>query len=380
MLSEGQQLNNLTLTRLISRNPAGCLFRAVDNRSGQLILAKVAGSQWLEKAESIQSVAFDFLPGKVSDWQPDPQTLLDCETEFLSKLTQDFALPQPLESGSCDGLSYVTYKYFDGLTLDEVFAKGDGFTIAILVKLFNEVDNLVAAGYFHGNLQPTTVLVGKEEILLTDPTMPHTVFSGRSRGNLLRTITVPEFYPFLDPRHDELALGILFYTLVTGKHPLALEEIALCKGRRRRAGPRFLELVNEARERGANRFLSPLLSFVNPADVQNTSQDFQDLVLKTLGFARLENEDGQMVVDVIEGTWLANLTAGRKQARDNFWTLSDTACAIAHAFLVENGHTDNDEEAQSDSLLIESAAKEQINDEDHSNEEPITDETEHSNQ
>ncbi|GEM_PF-2677035 len=334
MLAEGTIIDHFMLTKLVSQTPLAHLFQSIHVDTGERYLTKIAGRDWVELPEAIQSVGFEFRPGLAVPWKPSPADILARETALLTNLQDDeLSLPRPAVTGEFEGLSFTCYSFFDGVTLDAIFASGTGFTIQVLIKLLQAVDRLSKRGLYHGNLQPSTILVGGGRILLMDITQPATAMTGRPEKRLLRCITVPEFYPFLDPRHDQLAMGILLYTLVAGKHPLALEALARDLGARRRAKERFARLVDEARERGANRFLSPLLSFVNPTRAKDTaSEDFQELVLRTLGFARRDAGTPEEGVDVLPDTWLDNWLEGNKKDRDSYWTLADTAEALSQAF------------------------------------------------
>lgn len=347
MLSEGTIIKNYMLTRVLSKTPLACLFQSINVDTGERYLTKVARTTWLDTPGTIQSLGFDFRPGQSLPWKPTPSDIIETECEFLDQIKEmQLALPRPVEWGYSEDSFYVTYEFFDGVSLDEVFESGTGFTIQILIGLLEEVDRLSVHGISHGNLQPSTILVGQGSVLLTDITHPITVRSSRQHKRLLRCITVPEFYPFLDPSQDQLAMGILLYTLVTGKHPLALEEIARNVGAARRAGLKFSQLVDDARERGANRFLSPLLSFMNPIQVKKgASEDFQELVLRTLGFSRSDLRDDGGRIEVLPDTWLDNALEGNTRSRDNFWTLSDTADALAQIFSEKDSAPEKSEEA-----------------------------------
>jgi hypothetical protein len=346
MLSEGTIIKSYMLTRLLSKTPLACLFQSINVDTGERFLTKVARALWLDTPGTIQSLGFDFRPGQSLPWKPTPSDIIETECEFLDQVKEmQLALPKPVEWGQVDDVAYVSYEFFDGVSLDEVFESGTGFTIQILIDLLQEVDRLAVHGISHGNLQPSTILVGQGSVLLTDVTHPITVRSSRQHKRLLRCITVPEFYPFLDPSHDQLAMGILLYTLVTGKHPLALEEIARKAGAARRIGSQFSQLVDDARERGANRFLSPLLSFLNPTQVKRgASEDFQELVLRTLGFSRSELSDDGGQVEVLPDTWLDNMLEGNNRPRENFWTLSDTADALNQIFSDKEPAAEKNEE------------------------------------
>jgi len=334
MLPEGTIIESFMLTKLLCQTAAADLYQSIHVETGERYLTKIALSDWRELPGAVNCRAFEFAPGLARRWQVSPSELLRRETMHLQDLEDlELALPKPLVLQELEGATFACYAFFDGVTLASLLERNAEITGRTLANLFSAVQRLEARRLFHGNLQPESILIGPDGVLLVNTTMSGAEFSASDMQRIERCVTTPEYYPFLDPRQDQLALGILIYLLFTGKQLWNLDQLDREERAARRAGPRLSQLIDEARERGANRFVRSILSFRNPAQVKRrTAGEYEELILKTLGFARTGQGINAGVVEIIENTWLDawfhSALGVAEQEPQRVWGLTEAAATL----------------------------------------------------
>lgn len=305
MFQEGAIFHTYMLTKQLSQTPVASLYQAIHVDTGERYLLKIATPNWIAVEGNSACCAFEFEPGYARVLHPNPSDMLDMETLILSDLA-DESLPfaKPLTTEVIDDIRFTTYQFFEGETLQAHVKERRKFNTMTIGILLRQISRLHAKGLFHGNLHPNSILIGHEDVLLLDPGLAFTEFDSPERGRLVRTLTNPAFYPLLDPRHDQIALGFLLYYFFTQKHPLELDEAAY-QNVRKRFSPRLLEIINEARERGANRYLMKLAGFNNPSQVRKkTAGDPEELILKTIGMQRVNIGEDDEMLDASSDSWL----------------------------------------------------------------------------
>jgi serine/threonine protein kinase len=305
MFQEGSIVQTYMLTKQLCQTPIAELYQAIHVDSGERFLLKIARPSWMAVEGNTACSYFQFEPGLARVLHPDPSELLDIETMILRDLAgENLPFAKPLSSDVIDGIRFTVYEFFEGEALQTHIKERRKFNTMTIGILLRHISRLHAKGLFHGNLQPTSILIGHEDILLLDPGLAFTEFDSPERNHLVRTLTCPTFYPLLDPRNDQIALGFLLYYFFTQKHPLEIEG-GVGQNVRRRFSPRLLEMINEARERGANRYLMPLAGFNNPSQVRRkTAGDPEELILKTIGIQRVNSGSDDEMLDVSPDSWL----------------------------------------------------------------------------
>ncbi len=343
MLREGSIFQTFMLTKLVHQTPVSELYQSIDVESGNRYLVKIARPDWLGSIKANYH-AIDFGPGLAQKVFPSPSNILRSEVEFLQSLEgTDFGLPKVTASAESDDTYFCSFEFFDGVTLQEIIDNGLEVQPVSIAKAFTYVARLQAKGYFHGNLHPDNILVSKDNVLLLEPTFPSAIYDGPERHQLLSCITSPDYYPLLDPEQDHLALGLILYYLFTRRHPITAPP-RLPAPPVRRTDPRLGAIIDLARERGANRFLSPLLNFINPSQVDARNEGAADaLILRTLGFQRTGIGSENELLEVTPGSWLELRLDPEAVHIQNLWTLNRLGEAFVE--LIEERNRDDLEAA-----------------------------------
>lgn len=322
------------LAKLTSRSTFAETFQSIHIETGERYLTRVAYPLWQPHESSEQLQAFEFRPGQARQWLVTPAEILSREFMFLTTLAgMGLALPQPLEEQEADGLRFVNFRLFDGVTLAQLKESGAQIGPGLIINLLNQVNTMRTRGLFHGNLSLATILVEGDRLLISEPVMGACEFSEPERVELIRCVTNPGYYPLLDPRMDRMALGFILYELFTGRHPLRLPAELLPEKPVRRPGKRLAALIDRARERGANRFLSSLTTFINPGRVKKKiTREVEEIILKTIGLARVNQGTDEEQVELVEGSWLEPWAAESAfdwtAEPEGSWRLIDSAQAI----------------------------------------------------
>jgi serine/threonine protein kinase len=332
MLKEGSIFNNFMLTKLVSRTPTGELYQSIHVESGERYLIKLASTEWQMVLDDAPLRGFEFVPGSARSWQPLPADVLKKETEFLRGVAdQQVGLLKPVLHDEADGTVYTAYEFFDGATLLSHIQTRSKFNTFAISNICRQVSKLHAAGLFHGNLRPSSMLIAEDTVILLEPTMPMVEYNPEDKNRIDRCLTCPEYYPFLDPRHDSMALGMLLYYFFTQKHPtMALPTIPGTTVRRR-PERKLQAFLDEARELGAARFFSPLLSYLNPSQFRRAvTPETEELVAKTIGLQREYIGEPDEQVAIVEGSWLDMWIDPMSVSPEKLWTLDKTANVFDH--------------------------------------------------
>jgi serine/threonine protein kinase len=327
MLKEGSIFNNFMLTKLVSRTAIGELYQSIHVESGERYLIKLASAEWQMVLDDAPLRGFEFLPGVARSWQPMPSDILRKETQFLQEMShKGLSLLKPVMSDEAEGVVYTAYEFFDGATLLNHIQNRDKFNTFAISNVCREVAKLHANGLFHGNLRPSSMLIAEETVLLLDSTMYMTEFSESNKETITHCLTCPEYYPFLDPRHDTLALGMLLYYFFTQKHPTMSPPQITDVLVRRRMERQLQDFLNDARQRGAARFFNPLLSFLNPSQFRRRiAPETEELILKTVGIQREYIGEPDEQVAIVSGSWLDMWIDPMSISPERIWTLDKTA-------------------------------------------------------
>jgi serine/threonine protein kinase len=297
-IEPGTIIDDYLVLRVLSESSVATTFVAARRSSQSKVLLKVARESW---DTQFGSYGFRIEPGVARAWRLPPSEMLQRELLMLADLADsNLPLPVPLAAGTFNNTPYTVFSYFEGETLESYIASGCEITVTMLAEICRAVYKLQSVGLFHGNLSPSTIVVSANGVLLLDATLPYTEYLDDPSKDVQACVTNPSYYPLLDPRQDQLAIGILLYYLFTRVHPLVPQPLVSGLRQKAETGSRMRTLLNTARIRGANRYFRPLLELMNPTElVPNMSLALEDLIFQAVGVWRMEGLSGQIMVDVI---------------------------------------------------------------------------------
>ncbi len=306
MLALNTEIGGFKLTGLISETGAAQLFDCIQLKTGQPFLCKLARRQWsCDTQDQLQGFKFSF--STAQDWDLTPSELLQLECEFLAQLKEpeSYCLPKLAKTGEHANRAYAIFEHFPGESLKTSLFRYIPPEPPLLLSLLSAIHRLHSAGMFHGNIQPSSILINEQEVLLLDTTFGAALFTDSSCQDLLRCCTSPRYYPTLHPAHDQLAVGLLLYQLHAGRHPLETSAAQPMKRPRRRIGPVLARFYDQAREQGASRYVSDLLEFVNPSQIiEDLAVQTERLILNTVGLQRKGIGSADEMLEAVPGSWL----------------------------------------------------------------------------
>ncbi len=317
----GQNIGGYLLLRTISTNAVASTYECVSQQTGRPFIIKIAKQAW-KNCETLAALSIE--PGFARAWEISPNEILRREFVALNDLKEmELCLPIVRESGRWEGLNFTLFEHFGGETLASRMSSGRLVSLRVLADVCLAVHDLRMAGLFHGNLHPGSILVNEKNVLLCDIGLPFVEFDENNEDAISRLVTNPEYYPFLDPRHDIFAIGILLYFFFCRVHPMKPKALHTFKNPVR-ISRRVLGLLNQARLRGANRYATTISDLLNPTQTTaDIGVEIEDLILRTLGIWRSEDPSGNAMIDMVPESWLDN-----ELGLTSNWTLADTADAL----------------------------------------------------
>lgn len=194
---------------------------------------------------------FAWATGVLRDVRPDASELLRVQFDTLKGIdSPDVVGVQELavEAGS----AWYAMDLVEGQTLRQLLGTGGVATAAarmdrawIAVELAACLRRLEQDPVFrsHGDLKPENIIVSADRVVLVDPgyfgPLPD------ADGNVADCIvTTPAYYPWLDPREDLLAFGLILWELLLGIHPLRpVRPRGTAVTRQTPVGPQLAELA-----------------------------------------------------------------------------------------------------------------------------------------
>lgn len=298
-LKEGAIFAYYQLGECLLNEPAGAIFHCTSTDNSQTRwLIKICSSVWRDRPGYKTPIGFAFKPGRFIAWRPSPADLLADELYMLrSKSSIPSALMKPVADGSFEGWRYAVYQSFQGTQLSTLFEQEGPVQFGALAMILQAVASLHDSNIYHGCLSPASILVGRDRVLLMNCTF-HTVKMDPYTNEILTALTDPRYYPFADPRLDQLALGLMLYEALTGCHPLSEKG----KGTYCKVGVNLSAALNSARERGVNRFISSFLRYRNPGSLNaQLPPDAATIINDMIGLTRSAPD----IIEAVPGSWLA---------------------------------------------------------------------------
>lgn len=133
------------------------------------------------------------------------------------------------------GATWMITPWVDGVPVDQWCNQADrdkNFVINLFLRICEAVIHAHARGVIHRDLRPSNILIRKENIpclldfgiakRIDSSQLKHTATQSTLTGNVF--FLAPEMLlqkrPVPDIRQDIYSLGVLFYTMLTGTHPL----------------------------------------------------------------------------------------------------------------------------------------------------------------
>jgi serine/threonine protein kinase len=238
---------------------------------------------------------FAWATGALREVKPDTSELLRVQFDMLSEIgSPDLIGVEELavEAGS----AWYAMELVEGQTLRQLLGtardasktarKRRARVAAELAACLRRLEQNPSFRY-HGDLKPDNVIVSGERVVLIDPG-----YYGPLRdadGHVSDCIvTTPTYYPWLDPREDLLAFGLVLWELLLGYQPLSRIQPPETVSSRR-TGP---ELVRLAMMRHFGPYFTSLMHLPLPCDLDPMMPiQLEETLLKAI---RLRFEDGEL--------------------------------------------------------------------------------------
>ncbi|HEY9786738.1 MAG TPA: hypothetical protein V6D17_15150 [Candidatus Obscuribacterales bacterium] len=324
MAGEGTTIGEYTLKRLVTDGATGALYEGTAG-DGSKWLVKVAPHTWKQKSLS-GSIGVVIKPGRFLLWKPSPAELLDREFDFLSQGPYA-GLMSPVSKGEFDEGKFAVFRPFDGDTVEALVAKNKQIHPDILALACRAIANLNKSGVWHGNISAGNLLVSDSDVLFVN-SMMHTWHRDTTSGAISTFITEPSYYPLLDPAQDQLAMGLLLYSVLTGTASAQAKQKD--NGRLVICGPQLSSLIDTARERGANRFLPIFRAFREAREIRpELSAERNEVIMRTLGLILTAGPDGTSIIELSDDSCLRG-DRTKLEREQGIWSLEDAATALVN--------------------------------------------------
>lgn len=271
------------------------VYREVDPVHGRQQAVKVAkevdeaGARGVP-TNCVPTEAFAWATGWPRDVSPDTGALLRAQHRALERM---FSTDLVQVRGFPAGSTWFSMELVEGCTLRRVLESGEGgqeFTAPgeprlprLTIELADCLRRLEQGGFpYHGDLKPENVLVSGTRLVLIDPGYAGPLqTAGGSIDECV--VTTPSYYPWLDPRDDLLAFGLMIWELLLGVQPLRWPEADVPGDRR--IGQELAELCSQA---PYARFFAPLRSVPLPRELDPTIAPQLEAILLQALRLRLE--------------------------------------------------------------------------------------------
>jgi serine/threonine protein kinase len=283
----GRKISGYTLTAVLGEwrfayiylgNAPGAVPKLLLVAKPKVSAQREASAQGKHFTSKYQTEAFDLsLP---------PLSKADVSNDFvlrLQALTMRESMPDLVEEISLqDGRCYVRMPKLDGVSLRSQMQTAGFAANPASLRVFADICKALEQFHqimdrHHGNLKPETVILLKDEVKLLAPG-----FLGPIElpgGNLVPlAITTVEYYPFVE-QDDLLAVGIMLWESICGRHPL---ESMGDERAERRLSPKFRDFINQKILQGFKQ-LQPLLRLQTPSELRpGISPSLEALLLRAL--------------------------------------------------------------------------------------------------
>lgn len=200
----------------VGRGGMGVVYQAKDKHLNRIIAIKV-------------------LPRHISD-NPKMVQRFAVEARSAAQLTHTNIVTL-YDFQQAGGRSFITMEFVDGVTLKNLMGNPGRLPIVNVLKIVYQccqgLDYAHKKGIIHRDIKPSNIMINKQNVIkimdfglakiageetLTD--------AGSLSGTVMYMSPEQLLGDKLDPRTDLYALGMMFYELVTGKHPFAEGDVA----------------------------------------------------------------------------------------------------------------------------------------------------------
>lgn len=195
----------------IGRGGMGVVYKAKDNHLNRIVALKL-------------------LPRSISD-NPNVIKRFVSEARSAAQLNHQNIVTL-FDFNQAGGRSFITMEYVEGVTLKKLMTMTDKLPVSKAVKIIYQccqgLDYAHKKGIVHRDIKPSNIMISKQNVVkimdfgLAKIQGEETISeAGTISGTLLYMAPEQILGEKLDGRTDLYALGIVFYELVTGKHPFA---------------------------------------------------------------------------------------------------------------------------------------------------------------
>ncbi len=196
----------------LGRGPIGKVYEALDSRNERTLALKTLRLGGTYEENVISSIKEWFFR----------------EAKMARRLSHPLMVPV-YDFGEEEDLIYLAMELLKGQELSKFTKKENLLPLRKVLNLVGDIaealDFAHKAGFLHGNLKPSNVILLDEDRLnLTDFGVSRPILSSRTKSGEI--IAIPEYMSpeqimgqMTDSRSDIFSLGILFYQLLTGELP-----------------------------------------------------------------------------------------------------------------------------------------------------------------
>lgn len=283
----GEQIGHLKLDELLSDGLFAQVYRASDVMTDDApCVVKLVKPGMIEppaRGLPEERQAVEEITGAVVAASPDPRALL----EYQMSLTESVGagvFPQFrswLEDTDRQ-LFGCAMELIDGPTLRQLIDQGRA-TLDHVISAAEALQRLLEYASHHGDLKPTNVIFDGTQARLLDPGFYGNLKSSLGGSHDMK-VTTPLYYPWLKP-DDLLALGLITWEVVFGKHPLKYDESFTGMNISSQ-----LKLILRTKESCGQFYLAPIVNLPSPGRLRPMDRQCENLLLKLIHLTLTESE------------------------------------------------------------------------------------------